>query len=58
MVNFSIGLAQDIMVNRLIGSIRVSMTKKVYETITNESHYSVKTKLLTRKWVIALENSK
>ena len=31
----SIGLAQDLMVDRLIWNIRVSMTKKVYATITN-----------------------
>ena len=39
MVNVSIGLAQDIMVGRLIGNIRVSMTKKGYATITNERHH-------------------
>ena len=35
MLNVSIGLAQDLMVHRLIWNIRVSMTKKVYATIIN-----------------------
>ena len=38
MVNVSIGLAHNIMVDRLIGNIKVSMTKKGYATITNERH--------------------
>ena len=39
MVNVSIRLAQDIMVDRIIGNIRVSMTKKGYATITNERQH-------------------
>ena len=35
----SIRLAQDIMVDRMIGNIRVSMTKKGYATITNERQH-------------------
>ena len=35
MVNVSIGLSQDFIVEILIGKIRVYMTKKVYATITN-----------------------
>ena len=46
MVNVSIGLAQDIMMERLIGNIRVSMNKKGYATITNDRHYLVTPELL------------
>ena len=41
MMNVSIGLACDLMVNMLIGMIRFYMTKKGYEIITNERHHSV-----------------
>ena len=46
MVNVSIGLAQDIMMERLIGNIRVSMNKKGYATITNDRHHLVSPELL------------
>ena len=58
MVNVSIWLAQHLMVDRLIGNIRVSMTKKGYATITNERHHSVKPELLAKKWGIGLEKAK
>ena len=58
MVNFSIGLYQYLVVDRIIGNIRVSMTKKLYTTIKNESHHLVTQELLARKWVIGLKNSK
>ena len=35
MMDVSIGLAQYIMADRLIGNIRLSMTKKGYATVTN-----------------------
>ena len=54
MVNVSIGLYHDLIVDRLIGNIRVSMTKKVYATITNESHHLVTLEMLERKWGIRL----
>ena len=58
MANVSIGLYQDLMVDRLIGNIRVSMNKKVYEKITDERHHLVTPELLSRKWGIGLENAK
>ena len=57
-VNISIGLAQDLMVDSILGNIRVSMKKKIYATIIYEMHHSVTPELLTRKWVICLENAK
>ena len=57
-VDVSAGLARDTMVSRLIENIRVSINKKEYETIKNESHHSVTPELLVRKWGIGLENSK
>ena len=58
MVYISIGLDQDLTVNRIIWNIRVSMTKKGYATITNERHHSVTPKLLKRKREIGLEKAK
>ena len=57
-VNVSIGLAQDIMVEKLIGNIRVSITKKGYAIITNERHHLVTPELLDRKWGICTEKAK
>ena len=56
MINVSIGLAEDLTVDRIIGNIRVSISK--YSTIIYEMHHSVTPELLTRKWVICLENAK
>ena len=58
MVNVSTGLAQDIIVDRLIQNIQVSMTKKGYAKITNERHHLVTPKLLARKWGMGLEKKK
>ena len=58
MVNASIGLDQDLVVESLIGNKRVSMTKKDYATITNESRHWVTPELLVRKWGIVLEKLK
>ena len=52
MVNVSIGLAQDLMLDRLIGKIRVFRTKKGYATIKNERHHSLTPEMLARKWEI------
>ena len=57
LVNVSIRLAQDLMVDRLIGNIRVYMTKKGYETIINERHSVLTPELLARKWGIGLERA-
>ena len=57
-VNVSIGLAKNLIMNRIIGNIRVSTTKKGYETIRSKSHQSIKPELLTRKWGMCLEKSK
>ena len=55
MVNVSVGLAHDIIVDRLISNMRVYMTKKGYVIITNERHNSLTPKLFARKWGISLE---
>ena len=54
----SIGLSQDLMVDRLIVNIRVSMTKLGYSTITDERHHSVITELFEMNWGIGLEKGK
>ena len=53
--NVSISLSHYFMVERLIGNVKVSITKKVYEKITNERHHLVTPELLARKWGIVLE---
>ena len=58
MVNASIGLAEYLMVDSLIGNIRVSVDKKGYATITNGRHHSVTSELLVKKWGIGLKKSK
>ena len=58
MVTFSFGLAHDLMVERLIVNIRISMTKKGYTTIKNKIHHLVPPKLLVKKWIIGLEMAK
>ena len=41
MVNISIGLSQDLMLDRLIRRIFISKTKREYATIKNERHHLV-----------------
>ena len=57
-MNVSIGLSQGIMLGRLIGNIRVYMTKEGCAKITNESHHLVTPELLARMWRIGLEKAK
>ena len=58
MANVSIELAHDLMVDRLIGNIIFSMTKKGHATITNERHHLITPELLVMKWGIGLEKVK
>ena len=57
-VNLSIWLDQDLLVDRLIGNIRVSVTKKGYATVTNKRYHSVTPEILAEKWEIGLEKAK
>ena len=56
MVNVSIRLAHVLMMDRLIGYVRVFMNKMGYVIITNERHHLVTLELLARMWVIGLES--
>ena len=58
MVNVSIRLSQDLVMDKLIWNTRVSMTKKEYARITNERHQLVALELLTRNWGIRLVKAK
>ena len=58
MLNVSFRLAQYLIVDMLIGNIRVFMTKKGYATITNKRHHLVTPELLENKWGIGLEKAK
>ncbi len=58
MVNVSLGLAQDLMVDRLISNVRVSRTRLGYATITNDRHHGISAELLAQKWGIGVEKAK
>ena len=58
MVNVSTRLSEDLVVCRLIGNTRVSMTRRGYAKNTNERHHLVTLELLARKWGIGLEKAK
>ena len=54
----SIGLAHDLMVDRLIRKVRVKRTRSGFTTYTDKKHHGISTDLLERKWGIVLENAK
>ena len=57
-VNVSLGLAQDLMVDRLISNIKKKRTRLGYATITNDRHHGISAELLAKKWGIGLEKAK
>ena len=58
MVNVSLGLVQDLMVDRLIANVKVQKTRMGYATLTNERHHGVTADLLATKWGIGIEKAK
>ena len=58
MVNVSTRLSEDLVVCRLIGNTRVSMTRRGYAKNTNERHHLVTLELFAMKWGIVMEKSK
>ena len=58
LADVSLGLAQDLMVDRLISNVRVSSTTQGYATFTNDRHHGTKPELLAQKWGIGLERAK
>lgn len=57
-VNVSLGLAHDLMVDRLISNVKVSKTRTGYATITDDRHHGISAELLAQKWGIGLEKAK
>ena len=49
MANVSIGLAQDLMVDRLISNIRVKRTRSGFENYTDKQHHGISTYILEIK---------
>ena len=54
MGKFSIGLAQDLIVGRLIINIRVRITRSGCATYTDKKHHGTCDDILERKWGIGL----
>ena len=55
---FSIGLAQDLMVDRLISKVRVKITRSGFITYTDKQHHGISTDLLATKWGIGIDKAK
>ena len=54
MENVSIGMAHKLMVDILIGKVRVKRTRSGYTTYTDKRNYGISADLLARKWGITL----
>ena len=57
MANVSIGLAQDLMVDRLIRNVRVKRTRGGFESHTDKRHHGIGADILERKWGIGIEKA-
>ena len=55
---FPIGLAQDLMVDRLISKVKVKITRSGLVTYTDKLHHGISADLLARKLGIGLDKSK
>ena len=58
MEKFSIGMAQDLMVDRLIKKVRIKRTRSGFATYTDKRHHRISADLLARKWGIGLDKAK
>ena len=58
MENVSIGMDQDLMVNRLISKVRVKITRSGFATYTDKQHYGISADLLAKKWGIGIDKAK
>ena len=58
MANVSIGLAQGLMVERLISKIRIKITRSGFATYTDKQHHGISADILTRKWGIVIDEAK
>ena len=58
MAIFSIGLAQDLMVDRLIIKVRVKISRSGFATYICKRHRGISTNLLAKKWGIRIDKAK
>ena len=58
MENVSIGMAHDLMVDRLISKVRVKRTTSEFATYTDKQHHGISADILAREWGIGLEKAK
>ena len=58
MENVSIGLSQDLMVDRLISKVRFKRTISRYATYTDKRHHGISADLLEIKWRIGIDKEK
>ena len=54
MKNVSIGLAQYLMVDRMISKVRIKRTRSGLANYTDKRHHGTSADLLARKWGIVL----
>ena len=57
MANVSIGLAQNLMVDRLIRKVRVNRTRSGIANYTDKLHHGISADILARKCVIGLDKA-
>ena len=55
MTNISIGLAQDLMVDRLISKVRVKRKRCGFATYIDKRHHGISADILARKWGIGID---
>ena len=58
MANVSIGMAQDLMVDRLISKVRAKRTRSGFANYIDKQHHGISADLLARKWGVVLDKAK
>ena len=58
MENVSIGLDQDLMVDRLITKVRFKRIRSGLATYTDKRHHGISANILAEKWGILLDKAK
>ena len=55
MPKFSIGISQNLMMNKLISIIRVRRKRSGYATYTDKQQHRISADILARKWIIGID---
>ena len=58
MENVSIGIDQDLMMDRLINKARVKRTRSGFTAYTDKRHHGISADILARKWGIGINKAK